>query len=657
MAKNYNRKPGIIIALVAAAFAIFLTFFMFGYLMFTQKKNASQQSRELAALSASSVAVSVSNNFNNAYLLTRNYASDLLVAEKNNLPRSLVFEMLKGSLESNVNFLAVWTIFEADSEFRGYEGNKPKKEHKPGLFGISYRLNAELTTQEIIDSTAYNQDYYTIPKKTGRPVVLEPYTYNYFGVPGEFFETSFVSPIIDENRFIGVVGVDIDLSEIQKQYSGVRIMKEGYLSIIAHSGHIVTNPNHSFINRRFFSFCGNDSLKIIENFRKGEEFETEGFSEFTGKRSLRYFHPVRFENISTSWYVMAEIPVSEIMKEARKLSFSSVFYLMASLIILVYMIHNISERRRSEKRMEKDIEDLKQAGGELMHLKENLEIIAGERTLFNTQLNHKLAAANMELNNLNEALFNQKTALEESLAMLNEAQEKMISSEKLASLGVLASGVAHEINNPLNYIQGGVTGIEEYFIDNLPEHIENIRPLIHAMRSGLERSSGIVKSLSHYSRSGKSSNANCNLIFVLENCLTILQSDLRTRAEIKRYYPENACIICGNESSLHQLFLNILSNAAQAIGQDGIISISVVNIKPGYRVIVEDNGHGIEKDYIDKVFDPFFTTREPGAGVGLGLSIAQKIAREHRGDINIESEEGKGTRVNITLQGGEDEKK
>ena len=265
------------------------------------------------------------------------------------------------------------------------------------------------------------------------------------------------------------------------------------------------------------------------------------------------------------------------------------------------------------------------------------------------ELNEEFESVNEELNEANEELIVQKDTLQNTLNELKQTQNKLIQSEKMASIGVLASGVAHEINNPLNYIMGGVTGLETICKEQIIENKERIKPIMDAIKEGVRRTGEIVSGLNLYSRKTESKREDCDIHSVIENCFIILADKLKDRIEIKKFYNETPVRVKCNTGQIQQVFLNILSNAEQSIGKKGIISVTTEKDSEYVFITFEDNGAGIKKENLSKITDPFFTTKDPGKGTGLGLSIVQNIIEEHNGFIDIKSNFGKGTKVIIKL--------
>lgn len=245
-----------------------------------------------------------------------------------------------------------------------------------------------------------------------------------------------------------------------------------------------------------------------------------------------------------------------------------------------------------------------------------------------------------------EALARKNKKLGDSIKEIKMTTQKLIQSEKMASLGLLSAGVAHEINNPLNFIKGGVEGLV-HKMNRESDDNEEIMPFINAISDGVARATAIVNSLGHFSRQSKNMDEDCNLHTILENCLVILGYRFKDQIEvIKDYEPQNL-IIKGNEGKLHQAYLNIINNALQAIKDKGRLTLQTRKDKDDLVVRIIDTGEGISEENISKISDPFFTTKPVGEGTGLGLPISYKIIQEHNGQINVDSKVGEGTTFEV----------
>lgn len=242
----------------------------------------------------------------------------------------------------------------------------------------------------------------------------------------------------------------------------------------------------------------------------------------------------------------------------------------------------------------------------------------------------------------------QKEEISATLEKLKQTQKQLVQSEKMASLGILSAGLAHEINNPLNFIRGGVSGLS-ILLNKEKENSEDIQKLMDAINEGVNRATKIIKSLNHFSRDKNSEVENCNIHSIIDNCLIILNNQIKNKVEIKKEYAEKEIIVSGNESRLHQVFINLLKNSEQSIQEKGEIRIQTIEEENRVRILIVDDGIGIEKQNIKKILDPFYTTKEPGKGTGLGLTITYQILTEMDGQIEFISENGKGTTAIVTI--------
>ncbi|TGM02414.1 ATP-binding protein [Leptospira jelokensis] len=254
-----------------------------------------------------------------------------------------------------------------------------------------------------------------------------------------------------------------------------------------------------------------------------------------------------------------------------------------------------------------------------------------------------------ELKKSNRELENTISELEEEKEKFKTAQVKLIQSEKMASLGVLAAGIAHEINNPLAFISSGVNVLKGFLQSKEEISIEEFNVIFEGILEGVRRTGKIVTSLSHYSKSNDSKLEKFDIHQILDNCLVILNSQTEGKIQIQKKWDTKIPHLILNEGRIHQAFLNLLSNAIQSISNEGMIFITT-NLNGNFiEIKIQDNGSGIPQDILPKIFDPFFTTKAPGKGTGLGLAITYQIIKECQGNLKIESELGVGTEVFVQL--------
>lgn len=316
---------------------------------------------------------------------------------------------------------------------------------------------------------------------------------------------------------------------------------------------------------------------------------------------------------------------------------------------------------RGEKRIlavVRDIDNFKKTTVELDNYRKNLERLVKERTDELESSNIELNRTLERMNQLNIDLQIQKDALELSINELTDARQQLIQSEKLASLGVFSAGIAHEINNPVNFISSGASALFQ-IINALKNEINITNPVIkeyfneifitqNAIETGIERTTAIISSLRNYSRTNDNQFIRYNVINCINDSLLLMHNSYKYHVEIKTDMPEVVEIEC-MPGRINQMFVNIISNATQAIEKDGLIEIKVTETKNRVVFQISDNGCGMSQETIDKIFDPFFTTKSVGKGTGLGLYIVHGVIEEHNGNISVTSEIGKGTTFSIAL--------
>ncbi len=299
--------------------------------------------------------------------------------------------------------------------------------------------------------------------------------------------------------------------------------------------------------------------------------------------------------------------------------------------------------------IKKHLTALRETEGELKKHENNLQLLVDEKTKVLDNLNKELNLANTELHNKNELINEQNTELRKTLKTLEEAQLQLVQAEKMASLGTLTAGVAHEINNPLNFIKGASDGLNNYFKKFGSKNENETSFLLSSINEGIERASGIVTGLNQFSRDSSKSDEDCAIHSILNNCLVILQNQTKHKIEIKKEYSDNEIVIKGNVGEFHQVFINILINAIQSIKEKGEIFIETFNHEKEVVVTITDNGCGISNEHLPQITNPFFTTKAPGKGTGMGLSITYAIIKKYNGSLKFESFVNKGTKVVISL--------
>lgn len=294
------------------------------------------------------------------------------------------------------------------------------------------------------------------------------------------------------------------------------------------------------------------------------------------------------------------------------------------------------------------------------------------------QLEERVRARTFDLNAANETLTQEKERQAFLITRLEEAQSQLIQAGRMASIGQLAAGVAHEINNPVGFVNSNLGSLQRYVANlltllaayeqteiNLPVpalHVlkqvkqevdidflrEDVSSLLAESVDGLKRVTRIVQDLKNFAHVDEAERQFANLEDGLESTLRVVWNELKYKADVVKEYagiPPIACFA----SQLNQVFMNLLVNSAQAIKGHGTITLRTGQNEHELWVEVGDTGEGIQPEHLARIFEPFFTTKPVGQGTGLGLSLAYGIVKKHQGRIEASSQPGSGSQFRIVL--------
>ncbi len=328
-----------------------------------------------------------------------------------------------------------------------------------------------------------------------------------------------------------------------------------------------------------------------------------------------------------------------------------------------------------------DISQRKIAENALMVAQLEVEQLVEERTAELARVNQTLLEDVERRTRAEQSLKERNGELQQLNAKLASAQEQLVQSEKLASIGQLAAGVAHEINNPIGYIFSNFGTLEKYLEDlfevlrayeqsentisdaaaraqlaalkasnDLEFLLEDIPTLMHESKEGIVRVRKIVQDLKDFSHVDATKEWQfADLNKGIDSTLNIVNNEVKYKADIIKEYgqlPEVQCMA----SQINQVVMNLVVNAAHAMGEThGKITVRTGHEGDKVWFEVADNGAGIPKEVLPRIFDPFFTTKPVGKGTGLGLSLSYGIVQKHHGRIEVNTEQGKGTAFRVTL--------
>jgi signal transduction histidine kinase len=532
---------------------------------------------------------------------------------------------------------------------------------KPGVFNLTLcvldQAGALIASTPVMPEkygiSFAHRDYFVNTIKTGKPVISAPFVTVVNDHPA-IMMTALLRAADGSVKGVLCGAVDLlaegGLFEIIRD---VHIGSSGYLYLFAPDRTMIMHPDRSRVMKKDVLPGANVFFdKALEGFEgSGETVNSKGVANLASFKRLQ----------TTGWLLAANYPVLEVFEPITR--FRN-YFLLGMLVVLLSAVA-LSWKLGSgfARPIEGFVSKLNNLAKPDSDRKQRLDSRRAD------ELGVLAASFNMLLDEV------QRNEQE-----LKEAQVQVLQSEKLASVGQLAAGVAHEINNPIGFVNSNLSTLKGQVADLLnvleayqkAEAVlaghadilaaieqaksvadleflrEDIVALINESLEGGGRVKKIVDNLKDFSRVDSAEWQSTNLETGLESTLNIVWNEIKYKAEVVKDYaglPQIECIV----AQLNQVFLNLLVNAAQAIEERGTITLRTGFDENNVWVEVADTGSGISPEHLEKIFDPFFSTKPIGKGTGLGLSLAYGIIKRHHGRIEVQSELSKGSVFRVTL--------
>ena len=399
-------------------------------------------------------------------------------------------------------------------------------------------------------------------------------------------------------------------------------------------------------------------------------------SAYNTKYNMDSIDPLEY-NLSDAYTLYLGVPKSYTYEEYLDKSFKSLLIVLPIFILLGTLVAIIVASIISKPITKLSLAAKKISNGNFDAKLENTNFEEINDLIFS--YNEMIFQLNELYQSLELKVQERTIALETANYKLKETQAMMVHSEKMRSLGELVAGIAHEINNPINFIHGNIMILQNYtedlfklidlyeennsyFPDEIKTKIsalrkqididflrDDIKDLIRSCIEGTERTKNIVLDLKNFSRMEEMVISQIDIPKEIDTTLNILNNKYKNRITVIKNYAPDLPKIEAYGGQLNQVFMNILDNAQDAMGESGTLTINLSRLNDKVKLEFIDTGSGIPEENLKQVFDPIFTTKPVGKGTGLGMSISYRVISDHKGTINVDSVVGKGTKFTIIL--------
>jgi len=394
-----------------------------------------------------------------------------------------------------------------------------------------------------------------------------------------------------------------------------------------------------------------------------------------GERILRNVNPIRNSERCNACHDSQDkilgvlvvdtslLPLDEELGIARnRMIFFTIIIFLSVSLILALLIYVLVDRpigklasvvsNAAEGRLDSRVDIVSR--DELGKLSKGFNMMMDKVTHFNQELQERVKSAVEECRRFNVELMKVNRHLEKANRELQKSQEQIIQSEKMFAVGQLASGVAHEINNPLGsiltYIKLAIKKLDNYSSDSNILEISQLKKYMATVEGEVNRCKGITRSLLDFSRVREPEMNVVDINDILNNALELVEHQLsEQRINLVKKVGSSTSKIVADSHQIQQVFINIILNAIHAMSEGGILEITTRKRSKSAEIVFKDSGCGIVDEDLPRIFTPFFTTKKVGEGTGLGLSVAYGIIENHGGEIIVKSKTGEGTTVIIML--------
>jgi signal transduction histidine kinase/ActR/RegA family two-component response regulator len=581
-----KESTSLTIAIIVTVLTLVVFLFLFLFLGINHRKDVYEDAKKLAIEISRKAAFETQVYLSSAVMTARSFEQKSQLLRKLGGDRDEIDKMLKEAIVRNPNFMGAWTMWEPnafDSKDRFYTNNQMYDTN--GTMSICYFKLGDSLLYERNEPSDFFEDFYAIPKANKKELIIDPFYYQYHGHPYIFYQTSAVVPVMDDTLFLGVFGVDIELDTLMAKLNKVKLYETGYLALISNNGIIVSHRDTSFIDKNINLFIQDSDSDTYKAIKQGRELALETKSEFTGFDVFRFFYPIKVGRGDNPWSMMVEIPIEEATVRSKQLFYIAIGTLLIGLSLLLYLIINISDRRRYEK--------------EILAAKAKAEESNRLKTAFLNNISHEI-----------------RTPLNGILGF----SELLIDSDLDAEQAKVYKDIIHNSSNQLLSIISNVIELSKIQSSQIEKIIKEFE---------IEKT--ILKVVETYNPALKEKNLKLVLNFPETDQPLLISTDESKLKQVLSYLINNA-IKFTNSGSVEIGFYD-QGNSFLFYVMDTGIGIKQENFNNIFKYFNQEDS-SMNRNF---------------GGLGVGLSISKSYIDLLGGSIRFESEVNKGTTFYFTL--------
>lgn len=601
-----------------------------------------------------------------ALTMTKTLEVSFRYAKREELSRRVLDELLVEAIEQNDTVFGAWMLWEPnaydelDSKFVDTQGHEAS-----GRVNSYWHWHGDIIINEP-NSGWQTASWYNNPRARGIETLEDPYFYQVSNQRQLLIST--IQPIIEQGEFQGVVGIDVDLAKLQTMVKNIQVLNSGFAELIANNGMYIAHPDPNLIGT-YAPEPVKQSVQDGKLIKTGENPSLDLFGYFQVQV------PVLVGNTNTPWALRISVPMKAINLPGKEVGRSMALIFMGSGVLMLFLLSIfVSKDMAPLTLITEQIRKIAAASqGEIGKVSETghgeVHTLAHAFNLMVDALNDSRQNLITMNNELEDRVTARTEQLEEALEQQKEIQSQLIETEKMASLGTLVAGVAHEINTPVGVALTGATHLKESTQNlhkkqqagklqrsDFDHYMESSTQMCDIIESNIRRAATLIANFKMVAvDKSHEEEREVKLADYIDSVLDSLHPNFRKyQVAVETQVAPEVSACCDPGALAHILTNTIMNSFIHGFEgddkEDKKISIECQEMNDSIKLVVTDNGKGMKKETLQRVFEPFYTTRRGDGGSGLGMHIIYNlVTHKLEGQVKIESQPGTGTKVKISF--------